>query len=199
MRRCAALAAAHCVALGAHPGLPSNQGRSNENISPVEFAGLLKSQIGALAAIADAEGVPLAHVKLHGSLYHLTETSPSHRRLYLETIRDCWPKLRILCLAQGRVATACARYGLTAVHEAFLDRAYGPDGTLVPRTETGALVHSLPVIRKRLGLLLTTGSIAASDGTLVPLHPQTFCIHSDSSNALALLRYCAKARGEHLL
>ena len=66
------LAKDHYVAIGAHPGYPDLQGfgRRSMNLSEHELKSVLIYQIGALQAIAEANGCRLNHVKPHGALYN---------------------------------------------------------------------------------------------------------------------------------
>jgi len=163
------LALASGVKIGAHPGMAAEFGRGKADISPMELATLILQQTAALAAIAAREGARLHHIKLHGALYHATEKSPTLARVYIQTIEEFFPKLKIVALAGGRVAKLAGR---RAVAEVFAERGYRPDGSLIPRGEPGDLISDPREVVKRLPAL----------------HGETICIHADSQNALRIAR-----------
>lgn len=163
------LALAEGVKIGAHPGMAAEFGRGEANISPADLATLILQQTSALAAIARWEGARLHHIKLHGALYHATEKSPALARAYIQTVEEFFPKLKIVALAGGRVARLA---GSRAVAEVFAERGYRPDGTLIPRSESGALISNPREVVRRLPAL----------------RGDTVCIHADSPNALRIAR-----------
>lgn len=163
------LALAEGVKIGAHPGMAAEFGRGEANISPADLATLILQQTSVLAAIARREGARLHHIKLHGALYHATEKSPALARAYIQTVEEFFPKLKIVALAGGRVARLA---GSRAVAEVFAERGYRPDGTLIPRSESGALISNPREVVRRLPAL----------------RGDTVCIHADSPNALRIAR-----------
>lgn len=163
------LALAEGVKIGAHPGMAAEFGRGEANISPADLATLILQQTSVLAAIVRREGARLHHIKLHGALYHATEKSPALARAYIQTVEEFFPKLKIVALAGGRVARLA---GSRAVAEVFAERGYRPDGTLIPRSESGALISNPREVVRRLPAL----------------RGDTVCIHADSPNALRIAR-----------
>jgi UPF0271 protein len=188
MRDCLLLAREFGVHAGAHPGIPdcANFGRSDSALSTAELESFLEQQITTLQAAAADVGMDLHHVKLHGALYHLTEANASLRKVYLETMKTRWPNLIIFALAGGALVKEAIEFGLEAWPEAFLDRGYLPDGSLVPRADPRALVTEPEEIEPRIKLLLDTGEIIASDGTRLALSPKTLCVHSDSPRSIEI-------------
>ena len=195
MERAIRSARRHKVRLGAHPGLWSRRGdagRKRMAMKPGELTLLLLHQVGALARLARHQGVPLHHIKLHGALYHMTETDARWARCYVEAVARWWPRLKIYALARGRVARLAGQHGLTVWEEAFLDRAYLPDGRLVPRTRKGAMLTSSTQVMDRLRMLTKQGVIEAVDGSFLALEPRTLCIHSDTPGAVGMARSAAR-------
>lgn len=169
MTRAIRLALACGVKIGAHPGMAAEFGRGEADITPAGLALLVLQQTAALASIAAKNGARLHHIKLHGALYHATERSPVLARTYIQTVEEFFPKLRVVALAGGRVAKLAGRRAMT---EAFAERGYRPDGTLVPRGEPGAIISNpLEVVER-----------------LPTLRGDTICIHADSPNALRIAR-----------
>lgn len=187
------LALRHHVRIGAHPGSPSRAdfGRAEVLLSPAEFSTLLVQQIGALETIARALGTRLSHVKLHGALYHLTERDSDLAAVYLDTIQRWWPRLVVVAFANGKVLELAKKRGIAGWGEAFLDRTYLPNGTLVPRAEPGALLTRFVEVKARLLTLKDRGEIATREGNVLTLHPRTLCIHSDSPDSTRIARLAA--------
>jgi UPF0271 protein len=179
MRQCIRLAKKYRVRLGAHPGswARDNFGRDPVAIDAAGLHLLLLQQVGALERIAKSERVKLHHIKLHGALYHATEGDPKLAQGYLEIVRRWWPKLIVYAFAEGTVARIASGARVTVWQEAFLDRNYRDDGTLVPRTEANALLTDKADLKRRLESLKH-----------LPLRPRTLCIHSDTPGAADLAR-----------
>jgi UPF0271 protein len=180
-------AAAAGVAVGAHPGFPDLQGfgRRAMQIAPADLAAMLIYQIGAVAALARAEGVPLRHVKAHGALYTMA-ASDSALAGALAEATVAFPGVCLFAPLNSAMAAAAQARGIAVVHEAFLDRGYRRDGTLAPRAEPGALLTDAAQVAARAVMLATTGTVTALDGTQITVRPQTLCVHSDTPGAARL-------------
>lgn len=188
MRQCLRLARELGVHPGAHPSFPDrkNFGRLEHPITGEELTLLLAHQVGALALLADAEQIPLTHIKLHGALYHVVERHDALARALIAFVCETTPTLRLIAPPDGRIARLGRDAGVTVWGELFADRAYEPEGHLVARTRPGAVLEDLSEIRNRLTSFRTTGKIPAIDGSDIPLAAQTVCIHSDSPHALLI-------------
>ncbi len=186
MRRTVRLAAAHGVAVGAHPGYPDLQGfgRRVMAIPAEELVQIVLYQIGALAAIAAAEAVTLAHVKPHGALYNAAVVDDAVADAVIEAVGSAG--LPLIALSGSRWAERARGAGLRVAAEAFADRGYRPDGTLVPRGQPGALLTDPHAAAERAVRLVTEGTLAAVTGETVPIHAHTLCIHSDTPGAPAI-------------
>jgi UPF0271 protein len=143
MRQCVRWAMEHGVAIGAHPSFPDreNFGRSTMHLPPDEIVANVLYQVGALAAIVKAEGGKLSHVKAHGQLYNQAVKEPELADALCEAVRRFDPSLKFFGLAGSGMIDAARRAGLTPVEEVFADRGYMPDGSLVPRSQPGALIE----------------------------------------------------------
>ena len=194
MEQCVRLALQFKVRLGAHPGAWSraDRGRGPVSMSEGELELLLLQQIGALQRVAIRHGRRLHHIKLHGSLYHATETDRRLGTCYLRTVRRYWPDLLLYVRAGGFLAKRASRFGVGVWEEAFADRAYQADGQLVPRCEPHALLVDPARVEARLRTWSQSREIIALDGTPLVLSARTFCIHSDTPNAVALARLAAR-------
>jgi UPF0271 protein len=193
LQRCLALAKGLRVRAGAHPGPWSRQdhGRSSVTITPDELELLLLQQVGALVQVSRKVGVALHHIKLHGALYHATESEPRLGLRYLQSIRRWWPGTIVYVPANGALARMAQQMGVRAWQEAFADRGYQANGQLVARHSPGALLTDVRSVSARVKRLISEQVILAQDGTKLALCPQTLCVHSDTPNAVRLARAIA--------
>jgi UPF0271 protein len=190
MRRCVRWAIDNGVAIGAHPSFPDreNFGRSAMNLPPEEVIAGVLYQVGALAAIVKAEGGTLAHVKPHGALYNQAAKDLVLADAICEAVRRFDPKLRFFGLAGSGMISAAARAGLRPVEEVFADRGYLPDGSLVPRSQPGALIDDEDQSLAQTLSLVRDHKVTATDGSVVAVNAQTVCLHGDGAHALAFAR-----------
>jgi len=187
IRRTIRAAVAAGVAVGAHPGFPDLQGfgRRPMQIAPADLAAMLIYQIGATAALAAAEGVRLRHVKAHGALYNMAVADAGLAGAIAEATA-AFEGLWLFAPLNSAMAAAAQARGIRIAYEAFLDRGYRRDGTLVPRSDPGALVTDPAQVAARAVALATEGTVTTADGTQLTVRPQTLCIHSDTPGAGSL-------------
>ena len=195
MKRAVRLAIEHRVAVGAHPGLAADFGRGVAEISEEQFKVLVIEQTGALAAVAEGLDAALHHVKLHGALYHAVERSEALARCYVDLVRSRYGGLKVVALAGGRVVDLCRDSGVETLPEAFAERGYCEDGTLVPRGQPGDLIVDPRAVAERVRMLSEVGCVAANSGRLVRVAAQTICVHSDTPNATRIARAAREVLG----
>ncbi len=188
MERCVLLAKGLGVRLGAHPGLAGALGRGEVRLTPSELRTLLLHQVGAFHRLTEVHRVRLHHVKLHGSLYHAVEHDPALGRCYVETIGRLFCGLPLYALAGGRVAALGRKLGVPVWEEAFADRAYREDGSLVPRGQPGAVLSDPAAAAARVRSLREHGGWTSVTGTLLKLKPRTLCLHGDTPGSVRLAR-----------
>jgi UPF0271 protein len=188
MRRTVRLARRHGVAVGAHPGFRDlvGFGRRMLAASPDEILDDVVYQVGALLGFCRAEGVPLTHVKPHGALYNAAATAPALAGAIAQAVRSVDPSLWLVCLAGSALVEAGRAAGLRCVEEAFADRGYAPDGSLLPRDRPGALVTDPEAVAERVARLAREGVIRAADGSDLRVAARTVCVHGDTPGAVAL-------------
>ena len=194
METCVRMAKHYHVRLGAHPG-PSSRGdfgRGRVDLTPDEFELLLLQQVGALETIVRRYGMKLHHVKLHGGLYHASEANSALGWRYVEAARRWWPRASLYVLAGGSVERIAMRAGVETWGEAFVDRNYLEDGSLVSRDDASALFTNVWEVRKRVRLLLEKKTIRSASGLTLNLRPRTLCLHSDTPGAVVLARAVAE-------
>ncbi|MDP9900605.1 5-oxoprolinase subunit PxpA [Variovorax ginsengisoli] len=190
MRQCVRWALDRGVAIGAHPSFPDreNFGRSPMNLPPEEIVSGVLYQIGALAAIVKAEGGALSHVKAHGALYNQAVKEPALAEALCEAVRRFDPSLKFFGLAGSPMIAAAERAGLQPVEEVFADRGYMPDGSLVPRSQPGALLVDEALSLAQTLSLVCDHRVTAIDGSSVSVNAQSVCLHGDGAHALAFAR-----------
>lgn len=176
MRRTVVEALRRGVAIGAHPGYPdpTGFGRRNLDASPKEVTAYVIAQIGALDAFCRATGAKMRYVKAHGALYNRAVRDAAVADAIAEGIRLVDPSLVMLGLPNSELISAAERSGLRPAREGFADRGYRADGTLVPRTEPGALI--------------TDPEKAADQAERIAPLVDSICIHGDTPGAVSLVR-----------
>jgi UPF0271 protein len=181
-------ARAQGVVAGAHPGYPDRAGfgRRAMDLSEDAVERRLAYQIGAACGMAALAGHRIAYVKTHGALYNRAASEAGLSRAICRALRAVDPALVLLCLS-GSVTERVGRdAGLAVAAEIFADRAYRPDGTLLPRDQLGAVIHDDGAVVARVLAMLRTGRVAAADGTELPLAMDSLCLHGDTPGAVAL-------------
>jgi UPF0271 protein len=179
------LCLAQGVAIGAHPSYPDRAGFGRRPLDmPLdELLQSIREQVEAIAEIAARAGTRLAHVKPHGALYNRSAVDPELAAAIAQVVRAIDPGLRLYGLAGSISLSAARAAGLIAVAEAFADRRYRPDGTLVPRSESHAVIDDPEAAAAQLLSLLQMGRISADDGTALTLEADTVCLHGDRADA----------------
>ena len=190
MKRTVRLAREAGVAVGAHPGLPdlAGFGRREMQVSGDEAHDLVLYQVGALAAVARAEGVRLDHVKPHGALYNMAARDRPLADAVALAVRSFDPSLVLFGLAGSMLIEAGEAAGLQVASEVFADRAYDADGRLVSRGSPGAVVHDPSAVVERAIAMVRDGAVTAVDGSRVPVRADTICVHGDTPGAADLAR-----------
>lgn len=188
MRKTVALAAQHDVAVGAHPSFPDlvGFGRREMKATPREVEDFVVYQIGALAAVAAAGGLRLQHVKAHGALYNMAVRDAALADAIARATAAVDRSLILFGLPGSELIAAGRRAGLRTAREGFADRAYKRDGTLVPRTEPGAMIEDPEAVVTRAVSMARDGTINAIDGARITLEVETICVHGDTPGAAML-------------
>jgi UPF0271 protein len=190
MRRVCALAAERGVRIGAQVSYRdlAGFGRRAMEMPPDELADEIAYQIGALQIFARAAGATVDYVKPHGALYNRTVRDEEQAVAVVEGIRLAGADLPVLGLPGSQLHTAAERAGLPTVTEAFADRAYTPQATLVPRREPGAVVHDPDaVVRRSIGMA-RDGIVTSHTGRRVVVRARSLCLHGDTPGAAELAR-----------
>lgn len=173
------------VACGAHPGYPDlvGFGRREIEVSPDDAATDLIYQVGALWVLAHAEGVQLRHVKPHGALYNRAARDYALAFALAKAVRCLDLGLVLVGLAGSVMEQAAAEAGIAFAAEAFADRAYNSDGTLVSRSKPGAMIEDPAQVAQRAISIARDRAIIAYNGERISLTAHTVCVHGDSEQA----------------
>ncbi|MDF1514793.1 MAG: LamB/YcsF family protein [Anaerolineae bacterium] len=174
------------VAVGAHPGYPDLQGFGRREMSMThgQITAAVLYQLGALAGFVHAAGSQLVHVKPHGALYNTAARDARVAQAIVDAVYAFDPHLVIVTLPHSTLQKTAEKAGLTAAREGFADRAYQSDGSLLPRSQPGAVIHNVDHIAARAVQMVTRREVESVDGTIIPLELDTLCVHGDTPGAL---------------
>lgn len=193
MRKTIAFAKQHGVEVGAHPGFPDLMGfgRRNLDASLEEVQDDVIYQLGALQAFAASQGVRLQHLKPHGALYNMAAANLKIWETIAEGVARIDREIILVALATSKkdaLLEIGKRYGLRIAFEAFPDRAYTKEGTLVSRREKGAVIHDHEQVAQRALKMALEGKVVAIDGTEIELRAETLCVHGDNPAAVQMVK-----------
>jgi 5-oxoprolinase (ATP-hydrolysing) subunit A len=193
-----AAALAGGASLGAHPGYPDLQGFGRRSIamSESEVYGWVLYQVGALQAFARAAGASLRHVKPHGALYNDAAKNPALARGIARAVLDSRGSLCLVGLPDSETEKAAKAAGVPYAREFFADRAYEDDGSLLPRSREGAVLHDEEICVRRVLQLIREGTVDSVRGRAIPIRADTICLHGDNEKALLFARLLRQALKE---
>ncbi|MDR3595335.1 5-oxoprolinase subunit PxpA [Clostridium sp.] len=178
------------VCVGAHPGFPdlAGFGRRNMNVSPKEAKAIVQYQIGALDSFCRAHGIKMQHVKPHGALYNMAGKDLKLAEAICEGIFEVNHELILLALSGSEMINAAQNIGLKAAREAFADRAYEEDGSLVARTKEGAMITDEEAAIKRVIRMIKENKVTAITGKDIKIKVDSICVHGDGAKALEFVK-----------
>ena len=188
MRSSVQLAEKHGVGVGAQPSFPDLMGfgRRNMSVSPEEARNDVTYQIGALQAFAS--GKKLQHVKPHGAMYNMAVGDEALARAICQATLEVDPNMILVALAGSAWVELAAEMGLRVAREAFADRAFTAQGTLVPRSEPGSVIHDVNEVVERSVKMVTQGKVTAITGEEIEIHADSLCLHGDTPGAVEMAR-----------
>ncbi|RUO25909.1 hypothetical protein CWE09_04060 [Aliidiomarina minuta] len=193
LRNTVQLAVAHNIEIGAHPGYPDKEGfgRRAMALSGSEVEALVLYQIAALDGVCRTEGSQVSYVKPHGALYHAMMQEPEVRQAIFKAVSDYWSKPDLVVLASEqnqKLQEEANNYALTLRFEAFADRAYNEDGSLLSRAEKDAVHHEQAKVLAQAEQIATQGRVTSISGRTIELAASTLCVHGDNEVALEAVR-----------
>jgi UPF0271 protein len=190
MARMVRLAREKGVDVGAHPGLPDRQGfgRREFPFGQDELRQQMLYQLGALTAIAKAEGVRVSHVSFHAAMGNMVNRDSVLAAAMMTAIRTVDSDLIVFATADSIIERAAIDLGLKTLTLFLADRAYDAKGALVPRGQPGAVVKDEASVRDRVRQFLVDGTVTTIDGTVIPMQARSILVHSDTPGSLDLAR-----------
>lgn len=190
MRKALTLALQAGVRIGAHPSYPDrdNFGRVAMKVATEEVSRFVAEQVGTLHQLARENGITLDHVKPHGALYNALVNDKPLARAVAEGVAKIDVRLALVGLAGAPALGWWRELGFRVLAEGFADRRYRANGTLTPRTQTGAVLHDTAEVVKQVARLARESQVIADDGQVVPMRCDTLCTHADTPDAEKLLR-----------
>lgn len=191
MYRTLRLAADRGVTVGAHPGYADREGFGRRIIpmAPDEIGRMVVAQTGTLVAMARLAGTTVRYVKPHGALGNLAAADATVASAIVAAVQAMDPTLAILAISGTQLEQAARAAGATVFSEIFADRAYQPDGQLVPRSVPGAMLHDATAAADRLLAFLRSGRMPVMGGEPIALAAASICVHGDSPDATAMARH----------
>ncbi|MDI2034329.1 LamB/YcsF family protein [Paenarthrobacter nitroguajacolicus] len=176
------------VRVGAHVGYRdlAGFGRRSLDMTFDELFGDVLYQLGALDGMAHAVGASVDYVKPHGALYNRIVRDAEQAEAVVAAVHAYDPGLPVLGLPGSAWITLAEEAGHPVFREAFVDRAYLPDGTLVPRTQEGAVLHDTAAVVAQAVRMATRQEVVAIDGSVVPVQADSLCIHGDTPGAVTM-------------
>lgn len=188
MRSTCAAASENKVAIGAHVSYPDlvGFGRRYLKMTQWELTDAVLYQMGALETMARLAGSKISYVKPHGGLYNAIVHDSDQAQAVARALKEYGGDLPVLCLPQSEIEQAAHALGLPVVYEAFADRAYTAEGTLVPRTQAGSVIHDSDAVVERVLRMVLEQEVVAISGETIKLDAQSICVHGDTPGAVEL-------------
>lgn len=177
------------VGIGAHPGFRDLHGFGRYEIQGIPHAVLSRDiiyQIGAIQAMARVNGAKVRHVKLHGAFANMASRDDALAEMYVNAAKAVDPDLYIVAMASTALERATLKEGSPIAREVFADRAYNDDGTLVSRSQPGAVIHDADLAADRVLRMIEEQAVTSINGVRTAVKPETICVHGDNPAAVAM-------------
>ncbi len=194
MKRVIRLAIKHQIKIGAHPSYPDREhfGRKSMLLPPEVFKESIRAQVDLLNTLIRDHGASMHHIKAHGALYNDLAKDKDLAKTYLESILHYKDKISLYVAYGSVIAEEALKMGFNITYEAFGDRNYLKDLSLVPRSRPNALITDPELVLKHLLLMIKKGVVQVPEGDLVPIVANTYCIHGDTVSAYEILVYLSE-------
>ncbi|MCU1395030.1 MAG: LamB/YcsF family protein [Ilumatobacteraceae bacterium] len=185
------IAAQHGVVIGAHPSYVDREGFGRRVIPmrPDEIGRMVVTQVGALAAIARLAGTEVRYIKPHGALGNVAAADVAVANGIIDAVRTAFPAMAILAISGTQLEVAARAAGVEVYSEIFADRAYQPNGQLVPRSQPGAVIHDADQAAQRLISFVESGRMDVLGGEPIELAAHSICVHGDTPGAVDMARH----------
>jgi UPF0271 protein len=185
------LATLHNVKIGAHPSFPDkeNFGRVKMRMTNLELYTSLKQQINALQMVLNSENAQLHHIKPHGALYNLAATDENSAKVIIEVVKSLAMPVGLYAPYKSRLAELAKSENIQVIFEAFADRNYNEDLSLVSRRKDNAILSDKAEVLTHVLMMINHEKVKTINGVEVPIKASTLCVHSDTKNAVNILKY----------
>ena len=195
IRKTIGLALKHNVRIGAHPSYPDreNFGQESLEMDIGELMDSLGKQLYTFREIAKDMEAPFHHIKAHGALYNDLARGGFLADQYLTLLKPYLQEVRLYGPCGSNFIQMAISRGFKVWREAFIDRAYESDGSLVSRKKPGSVFTAPESVFKQLKTMVLEGQIRSVDGDYIKMRPQTYCLHGDTPNAVEILMYLSNA------
>ncbi|MGW9686421.1 5-oxoprolinase subunit PxpA [Flagellimonas sp. 2504JD1-5] len=199
MRETIRMAKTHNVKIGAHPSYPDkvNFGRQVMSISNEDLKTSIQEQLANFDRALEFESAQLHHIKAHGALYNQVAKDVELAKLYLETIGSYRKSTYLYVPFGSEIAKLAMEKDFKIIYEAFADRNYNPDLSLVSRKLDGALLENPNQVLEHILSMITKGFVRTITGKSVPIQVDTLCVHGDTPSALQILTYLSQQLPNH--
>ncbi|MDN3664102.1 5-oxoprolinase subunit PxpA [Algibacter miyuki] len=190
MRDVVRLAKQYRVKIGAHPSFPDkeNFGRKAVDMSCVALYASIKHQIKDLLEVLKSEHARLYHIKPHGALYNLAATDKKVANVIVEVMKSLMLPVKLYVPYHSVIADLALENNIKITYEAFADRNYNTDLTLVSRQENNAIIHDADTVFEHVFRMISEDKVKTIDGSEIEILANTFCIHGDHPNAINLIK-----------
>ena len=190
MRDVTCLAKQHRVKIGAHPSFPDkeNFGRMVMDMSCVALYASIKHQIRDLLSVLKSENARLHHIKPHGALYNLAATDVKTANVIIEVIKSLMLPIKLYVPYNSVIAKLAIENDIKIVYEAFADRNYNDDLSLVSRQENNALIHEENDLFNHVVKMVSEQKVKTIQGRDIDILADTFCLHGDQPNVVNLIK-----------
>jgi UPF0271 protein len=194
MKSTVLLAIKNKIKIGAHPSFPDkeNFGRKEYNLSKINLKISITNQILSLIKICDFFGEKINHIKPHGSLYNMSFYDLEIANIIIDVITELKYPVKIYAQPMSILSIEAVKKNITVSNEAFIDRHYNSDNSLVDRNNPNSLITNSFEINQRVLKLVLSKQIIAMNGDVLTLNPQTLCIHSDTPNSFQIIKLLSK-------
>ncbi|MEN8788661.1 MAG: 5-oxoprolinase subunit PxpA [Flavobacteriaceae bacterium] len=194
MESCIDLAQQHSVSIGAHPSYPDrkNFGRRSLDITEENLIQSIRDQLGDFMMIMKRKKARLHHIKPHGALYNDMARDRHLAGIFIKAIKPFINGVKLYAPYNSALAITADQHRIEVSYEAFADRNYNSDLSLVSRSEPNAIIHQPELVMEHLVRMVHRAEVRTIDGEIVPIQANTYCIHGDTSSALQILTYLAK-------
>lgn len=190
MRRICQVASERGVNIGAQVGYFDLRGFGRRQIDsdPASLTNDILYQLGALQAFTSAAGIEVGYLKVHGALYHAAVQRPDYAAAVIAAARLFSRAMPVMCQPGTPLSDAVTSAGLRTIREGYVDRAYAPNGLLVPRGQPGAVITDVGTCAARAASIAIRGEVEAIDGSVISVSAESICVHSDSPGAVEIAR-----------